>query len=87
MPKHRSGGRAKGQKNKERHALPLDEAEKLLAARAAQTVTDTATIFGTTPGVIRSDIAAGRLPAIEIGEKIKLVPSVVIRRRLHGDAA
>jgi hypothetical protein len=86
MPKFRCGGRAKGTKNKERAPLPLDEIEKMLAARAAQTVTDTATIFGTTPGVIRSDIAAGRLPAIGLGEKIKLVPSVVIRQRLRGAA-
>ena len=82
MPKLRLGGRVKGSKNTVRAPLPLAEIEKMLDARAAQTVTDTATIFGTTPGVIRSDIAAGRLTAFMLGERLWRIPSVVIRQKL-----
>jgi hypothetical protein len=77
MPK-KFKGRPEGSKNKGRTALPIDVAERLLSESAAQTVETTAAIFGTTKAVIYGDIAAGRLPAFMLGEKLWRVPREIV---------
>jgi hypothetical protein len=81
MPKKVFKGRPSGSKNRQRAALPTEDALRELKSRTTQTVSMTAKILATTEGAVRREMAAGNLPYIEMG-RLRFIPSAVILRRI-----